>query len=85
MFVFGLAVNIEVWQLEVMILVLFLELVDEAGEATGDFTFRVSWSYLVCCDELSSNSLVQLSKPFRIHTLVNLCIMNCFIFSQIVP
>ena len=44
MFVFGLAVNIEVWQLEVIILVLFLELVDEAGEATGDFSFRVSRS-----------------------------------------
>ena len=57
LFVFGLAVNIEVRQLKVMILVLFLELVDEAGEATGDF-LRFAWPYLVCRDELRANSLV---------------------------
>ena len=54
---FGLAVNIEVRQLKVMILVLFLELVDEASEATGDF-LRFAWPYLVCCDKLCANSLV---------------------------
>ena len=54
---FGLAVDVEVRQLKVLILVLFLELVDEAGEATGDF-LRFAWPYLVCCDELGANSLV---------------------------
>ena len=54
---FGLAVNIEVRQLKVMILVLFLELVDEASEATGDF-LRFAWPHLVCCDKLCANSLV---------------------------
>ena len=47
MFVFDLAVNIEVWQLEVMIFVLFLELVDEAGEATRNFLCFAFFSLLL--------------------------------------
>ena len=80
----GLTVDVQVGQLKVIVLVLFLELVDEASEATRNF-LNLTRPHLVSRDELSPYGMVHLSEPLRVSALLHLLVVDGLVVRQEVP